>query len=63
MKAKDAIEGQLYDLPPKKSFPLGIKDAQCDGWNGLHTGILFLTFNEFGKRTMLLLRPEEEINS
>ena len=61
MKAREAKDGQKYSLGKRASRPDGYSEAVCNGWNGLGTGILFLVFDEWGKRKMILVPPDEEI--
>lgn len=61
MKAVDAVNGQYYRLEPRTGRPEGDLKALCQGMNGLNTGILFLVYDEYGKRKMLLLPVNEEV--
>lgn len=61
MKASEAIDGQMYKLGARAGRPNGYKDAVCNGWNHMHNGILFLVFDEYGKRKIHLVDPSEEI--
>ncbi len=59
MKAKDAIIGQLNTLEQRGNRPKG--PAECSGWNASHEWLLFLVFDEYGKRKILMVAPTEEL--
>lgn len=60
MKAREATDGQVYNLLGKGQRPQ-YKNAVCSGWNHSHEWILFIVQDDFGKRKVTLLMPEEEI--
>lgn len=60
MKAREAIDGQVYNLLGKGQRPQ-YKKAFCTGWNHSREWMLFVVNDERGNRKMTLLMPEEEI--
>lgn len=60
MIAKQAVDGGRYRLPadsPKKiEGPI-----ECIGWNYTNEWLLFVYFDEFGKRKVTMLAPHQEI--
>lgn len=60
MLAKEAVEGRTYQLEVRGSRPNGCK-AECIGWNGTREFLLFLYFDKYGARKILMVGPREEI--
>lgn len=61
MRAKDCVNGSLYDLPQiGKHDPY--RGAECHGLNNDGTWILFLTFNEWGERKIRMIMPDTEVH-
>lgn len=60
MLAKDAVDGQVYSLPPIGQRP-AYREAVCGGWNHSKEWLLFVVVDERGKRKMVLAMPSQEI--
>lgn len=60
MKAKDAIEGKVYNLPARGS-QTACKAAVFNSWNHNHQWLLFVVYDAQGKRSMRQIMPEEDI--
>ena len=56
MKAKDAIDGNLYIIPKISDEPV-----ECHGPNGKNEWMLFLTFDNWGNRIIKMVTLETEI--
>ena len=59
MKASDAIDGGIYNLPARGQYP-EYKGATCNGWNHSGEWLLFVVHDEKGRKIRMML-PEEEI--
>lgn len=60
MKAQDAVDGGLYNLPPRGQW-LGFNGATCNGWNHTHEWLLFVVHDDRGNRKIKLVMPTEDI--
>lgn len=60
MLAKNAVDGQIYNLLGKGQRP-NYRNAVCSGWNHSKEWLLFVVSDAEGKRKMTLLMPDEEI--
>ncbi len=59
MLAKDALIGNSYKLEARGNRPEG--KAECIGWNHSHEWLLFLSYDNQGKRKVLMIGPQETV--
>jgi hypothetical protein len=60
MKAADAVDGGLYNLPARGSYP-AVSSAVCNGWNHSKEWLLFVVFDEQHVRKIRQIMPTEDI--
>lgn len=59
MTANDAIPGKMYTLKKKDFRPNS--NAECIGLNQQKDFVRFLVFDNWGKRQVILVYPNEEV--
>lgn len=60
MLAKESAVGQVYSLEHRAGRP-NPGQAEAIGWNNSHEFLLFLLFDEYGKRKVVTVAPNEEV--
>jgi len=60
MKAKDCINGCLYNLP-QIGHHEPYRAAECHGLNSGKSWMLFLTFNQWGERKIRMIPLDIEV--
>lgn len=60
MQAREAVDGQEYNLPAIGQYP-PYKGAVCNGWNHTHEWLLFVVFDEEHKRRVRMVVPNTTI--
>lgn len=62
MEAREAIDGQKYNLPARGQQP-EYRGAICQGFNHTREWVLFLVTDVHGKRKMTMVLPTQQIKT